>query len=351
MSSRFLRRLRFGSVVLLVSFATLEGLLLLVRHLPVLSTIPPVAAIARELYMLDRNVIQFGAESARWDERLGYTLRPGVFGFGNTEFDTRYQVNDAGLRDDQTSLDGPEIVVIGDSFAMGWGVEQEETFPQVLERLSGRKVLNTAVASYGTARQLRLLEDLDLSRATHLVIQFCNNDYFENQAFEQEGPAFAVQDRDGYDRAVVEYRKTQRYFPGRYSLALLGRRLGPAGDGPDHPDPQDPASQRRQAELFLDVLIGSPVDLSGLRLVVFELNGHNREGELFVPALQDVIAAGDWPGFIQDMKVVDLAEELGPDLFFRLDDHITADGHHDLAERLWQIIRPRLPPRKDAVER
>jgi len=37
--------------------------------------------------------------------------------------------------------------------------------------------------------------------------------------------------------------------------------------------------------------------------------------------------------------VVDLAAELGPDLFFRLDDHITAEGHRHLAQRLWQIIQ------------
>ena len=31
--------------------------------------------------------------------------------------------------------------------------------------------------------------------------------------------------------------------------------------------------------------------------------------------------------------------ELGPDLFFRIDDHITPEGHRYLAERLFQIIR------------
>jgi lysophospholipase L1-like esterase len=341
MATPVLARLRFAAVVALVSIVALEGVLVLLRHLPAMSAVRPLAPLARELYMLDRHMIQFEDDAARWDARLGYTLRPGRFRFSNTEFDTEYQINPLGIRDDGASLEGPRIVVIGDSFAMGWGVEQEESFPQVLERLSNRVVLNASVASYGTARQLRLLEDVDLEHTSHLVIQFCNNDYFENLAFEREGPAFGTQDRDGYDGAVRTYRSMRRYFPGRYTLTLVGRRLGSAPEEPDHPDPKDPANQRRQAELLLNVLTRSRVDLSHLQIVVFELNGHNRDGQLFIPALAKVIAGHQWPDFIERM-IVDLAAELKPELFYQLDDHLTAEGHEYLANRLWEIIRPTL---------
>ena len=142
----------------------------------------------------------------------------------------------------------------------------------------------------------------------------------------------------------------RRYWPGRYTVTLLGRRLGRAEPAPDHPDPRDPASQRRQAELFLEVLRDSPVDLSTLEIIVFELNGYNRYGGLFAPALDEVIAAGDWPDFIEEMTVVDLAAELTPDLWFRLDDHITAAGHEVLAQRLWEIIRSSAPDDAREVE-
>jgi hypothetical protein len=339
MTSRATARIRFLAIVLLISLAALEGLLLLVRHLPSLSAVAPVRSIARELYMLDRRMIQFEDHAARWDERLGYTLRPGRFRFANTEYDTAYSVNSLGVRDDEGSLTSPDIVVIGDSFAMGWGVEQEESFPRLLERLSGRTVLNASVASYGTARQLRLLEHVDLSRTRRLVIQFCNNDYFENLAFDREGPGFATQDRAGYQRAVDDYRALRRYLPGRYVWTLFRSRLGVFRAEPDHPDPANPAAQRRQAELFLHVLAESAVDLTGLQLVVFELNGYNRHRGLFIPALTEVIAGGQWPAFIEQMIVVDLAVELGPELFYRLDDHLTPEGHEDLAGRLWEIIQ------------
>ena len=54
--------------------------------------------------------------------------------------------------------------MLGDSHAMGWGVEQEEALPQVLARKSGRKVLNAAVSSYGTVREMLMLDRLDTSR-------------------------------------------------------------------------------------------------------------------------------------------------------------------------------------------
>lgn len=345
-----LSRLRFGAVVALVSLVGLEAGLILLRHAPALSAVRSLEGIARELYMLDRHMIQFEEDAARWDEHLGYTLRPGEFTFANTEYTNRYRVNRVGLRDDAASLDAPRIVVIGDSFAMGWGVEQEEAFPQRLEELSGRRVLNAAVASYGTARQLRLLSTIDLSAASHLIVQFCNNDYFENLAFERQGPGFATQSRNGYEAAVAEYRRLRRYWPGRYTVTLFGRRLGRAEPSADHPDPADPASQRRQAELFLEVLRDSPVDLSSLELIVFELNGYNRFGGLFAPALREVIAAGEWPDFIEGMTVVDLPAELTPDLWFRLDDHITAAGHDLLARRLWEIIRSSPPDGAREVE-
>lgn len=38
-----------------------------------------------------------------------------------------------GLRDSNAALNQPEIICIGDSHTMGWGVEQEETFPKLLD--------------------------------------------------------------------------------------------------------------------------------------------------------------------------------------------------------------------------
>ncbi len=332
------------AVVALATAALLEVLLVAIRRVPAVAAVGPLTGIGRELYLLDRPYLQMLPEAMRWDPALGYTLRPGSFRFAATEFDTLFRVNSAGLRDDEASLDAPEVIVLGDSFAMGWGVDQEETFPQVLERLLGRRVLNAAVSSYGTARQLRLLATLDTRRAGWLVIQFCNNDYFENRRFVEEGPGFAVQSEPSYRAMVADHRRSSRYWPGRYAATLLARRTVAIGrllglaSPPAGPDPADPAAQRAQVATLLEVLRRSPVDLSGFRIALFELNAHNRHRELFTPLLRDALEDPAQPEWLRRMLVLDLASRLGPEHFYVLDDHLRPSGHRVVAEELAAVI-------------
>ena len=67
-----------------------------------------------------RHVIQLDPQQSVVDPELLYRLKPGTFTFANVEFATAYQVNSLGVRDTEAALRAPEIVVAGDSFAMGW---------------------------------------------------------------------------------------------------------------------------------------------------------------------------------------------------------------------------------------
>src|SRR4029077_3494943 len=110
----------------------LEALLLLLLHVPRLTgTLPrPVRRLVQQVYRhFNRALIQFDPQCAQYDAGLTYTLKPGTCTFENIEFRTEIHVNRAGLRDEETSLDAPDVIVLGDSHAMGWGVEQDRTFP------------------------------------------------------------------------------------------------------------------------------------------------------------------------------------------------------------------------------
>ncbi|HEU5146194.1 MAG TPA: hypothetical protein VFT90_05750, partial [Chryseosolibacter sp.] len=87
----------------------------------------------------DRNIFQV-TDCAEYDPDFYYRFKPGSCIFENREFSVVNHFNSAGLRDDEGSLDNPSIVVMGDSFTMGWGVSQEDAFPQVLEALSQKRV-------------------------------------------------------------------------------------------------------------------------------------------------------------------------------------------------------------------
>src|SRR5262249_10782394 len=141
---------------LIVGVVLAEGVLLAMYSRPSRRYPAALLEFFRWEYFYRRNIVQLDTGRARYDAELLYTLRPGRFTFANVEYATPYEVNSLGVRDDEASLAQPEIVVAGDSYAMGWGVQQGDAFPQVIEQKTGRRVLNAAVASYGTVRELRL---------------------------------------------------------------------------------------------------------------------------------------------------------------------------------------------------
>jgi hypothetical protein len=62
------------------------------------------------------------------------------------DYDVTIRINGRGLRDDlDVATAGPgDLVVLGDSFAWGWGVEAADRFSDRLRGLTGRRVFNVA---------------------------------------------------------------------------------------------------------------------------------------------------------------------------------------------------------------
>ncbi len=107
-----------------------------------------VASLALALALVEFGLRALGGETLQvnpdqhrfWihDPKLGWRSRPGQAGrFGTEFFDVHVAINSRGLRDAETSAAKPDglqrVIVIGDSFAWGFGVEQEETFSALVE--------------------------------------------------------------------------------------------------------------------------------------------------------------------------------------------------------------------------
>ncbi|MFN3682223.1 MAG: SGNH/GDSL hydrolase family protein [Nitrospira sp.] len=110
------------------------------------------------------------------------------------EFSTILTFDEKGFRTTRLSDDTVHrptkgrIIVLGDSQAMGWGVQDHETFAAVLAQDYGFEVVNLAVSSYGTARELlRLQREFSLQEGDVVVIQYHPNDLGENLAFLKHG--------------------------------------------------------------------------------------------------------------------------------------------------------------------
>jgi len=125
---------------------------------------------------------------ARPDRAWLYGLRPGAVGRLEVSGDVLYRINADGFRDRRYARPKPpgtfRVVVLGDSIAFGYGVEERDAFPKVLEaRLSELapeahiEVVNLGVSGYNAYTEAELLKDVGVTYEPDLVLlQFCIND-------------------------------------------------------------------------------------------------------------------------------------------------------------------------------
>jgi hypothetical protein len=317
-------------IQLVLGLALSEGLIRLLYQHPAMWYPAAVRNFLGWEYFYRRSIIQLDERFARYDPELLYTLKPGTFTFANVEFSTSYTVNSLGVRDDEASLAHPDIVVVGDSYAMGWGVQQDEDFPQVIERRTGRRVLNTAVSSYGTVREMLMLDRVDLSRASTLIVQYCANDYPENEEFQKNGNHHVPSSREVWRQAAIQPRRVPKYWPLPmvYSAAtwikrgIEGRKLG---------NEASPIDAENAARLFLNALMHAPKhDLTALRIIVTDPD----PDPAFIRALDRIHKSAEYPPYVQQLVVVDVSSRLTRDVHYVLDDHLRPSGHIAIADAL-----------------
>ena len=129
-----------------------------------------------------------GLHELRPDEPWLYGLRSGVEGRLSNTGEVLYRINSDGFRGPRHARPKPagmfRVVVVGDSIAFGYGVQEEESFPRMLEarlrELAPRarvEVVNLGVGGYNAWNESELLKDVGLGYEPDLVlVQFCIND-------------------------------------------------------------------------------------------------------------------------------------------------------------------------------
>jgi lysophospholipase L1-like esterase len=124
-----------------------------------------------------------------YDDLLGWRMAPDWSGrHVHYDFDARYTTNSAGLRGagwpGPVASVGERVVFLGDSFTFGLGVNDDETFVQVLQAAdSDNTYFNAGIAGYSTDQQLLYLSDrLDSWRIDRLVlVVYLANDLLDNE--------------------------------------------------------------------------------------------------------------------------------------------------------------------------
>lgn len=330
----------FNVALIVIVVALVEGLMVALLAFPSLAEYPLLRSIGKSLYMQQRTVVQFLPECARYDSAVTYTLKPGSCLFENAEFKTRLRINSLGVRDDEESLAAPPVLVLGDSHAMGWGVEQGEAFPQVLELLTGLRVLNAGTPSYGTVRALRLLERLDTSSLRCLVVQYTDNDFGENRTLHERGD-LRIAEPTTYREWVRWQTERPRYFFGRHvasmiksSLDRLASRDAPR-DGVGRPPPGTPASL--EAAYFLHALAQAPMALDDVHVIVLEIGPDAQNDREFTTAVERAARSWRSPPW-ERLTVVDVSHVLDRKHYYILDNHMRPAGHRRVAEQIQPVV-------------
>jgi len=347
----FGRKLRKKLFVIyfLASFACLVGVLELVftRWLHHPATIPSGLKRSYKYFydLYNLRIIQYEKKAIAFDDKLLYTLRPETdIDFSNAEFATRLSINKAGCRDDDSSASAPEIICLGDSFTMGWGIDQSQSFSQIIERETGMKTLNAGTPSYGTARELLLLERLDTSKLKYVIIQYCSNDWDENVSFVANNYSLALTPLPVFKSSIRSYELSRQYFPGKNFL-LIGNvwmkyqlnRVYPLFrlEGQPYNDGFDGSSH---AAVFLKVLMKYRERFKNIKIVVTDVDVFKYRDNTFIDELQRQAGQLEKEQ-TKNIVFVNTINDLTDKDYFILDHHINAEGHRKVAAKLLGAIK------------
>src|SRR5437870_604710 len=294
----------------------------------------------RDYYMgSDRNIVLALPQRAVYDDQLLYTLRPGGCRFSNREFATWLSVNAMGFRQ-TTQMDGPpRIAVLGDSHAMGWGVEDHETFASLIEQSLGEKVSNLSVSSYGTARELIALSRSKLKGVRTIIIAYSDNDAFENTDYLLNGARQASID----DFRFLQEQHRQPYRPMKLLKNLVAMAIENMRDrGEGSPGGEYALRDlQEEAATFIALLRRFEKELNNKTIIVLEVNGYNQNSPRFIRQVRTEFEKARKSGI--DMRfslhTVDVSEILSEQSYFVLDDHLNAIGHAQIAKVLVEAIR------------
>jgi len=136
---------------------------------------------------------------------------PEQFKFKGDCFNVPYNINSYGARDKERNIkstDSNRVLVLGDSFIEGFGIEEKERFSNILEAETGTEFLNFGCSDFGTAQEYLLYKNL-ASKFTHSTILLGilpMNDFYDNDINYHKGLY------DGYVRYKPYYVKNNETY-------------------------------------------------------------------------------------------------------------------------------------------
>ncbi|GAA4463450.1 hypothetical protein GCM10023093_11940 [Nemorincola caseinilytica] len=312
-----------------------------------------VVAVAMELtasqqqlrarYFRTRSVFQYDKEHVVFDPVLGYRLTPRMdVTFDNTEFSTRVRTNAVGFRDDDASLNAPDVLFLGDSYAFGWGVNEEEGVEKQYERLTGKKVLNMAVPGYGNVQELLMLYKWEGSaqvQGKKIFLFLSPNDLLDNENtsfgafpyFVEQAGSFRIHEPatagfDEWQTAVDEWHIkapiARRNMLAYYCLNAL-KNIRVKDLYKDHLSGERAVKGTKAFVLVAEELARFAKETQCALTIVY-IPAMDAEHNKYMPLVRDVCAK-------LGLQFADLGQVITPEDVYPMDMHWKASGHSKAA--------------------
>ena len=284
-----------------------------------------------------------GPSFTTFDPELGKRLKTRFSATRITpEFTMKFSTNSLGFRGpepsgESTAAPGKPILFLGDSFTMGYGVNDGEEYPALIGRALAERgvavpIVNAGMGDNGNGRWLKFLRLHGRDYAPRLIVlQLMANDFGDNA---QEG-LFALTEQDTLEALPVRpggSRALQRAIeavPGLDQLYLIGlaRQVKAAMGQRSDDDPAAAAERKRQAErltyrLLAEVLRFAQSEGWPVAAISVEIDGER------LAEIERIFAEFQVP------LIAIPGKKAEPELYYVVDGHWNARGHVAAAVRI-----------------
>lgn len=290
-----------------------------------------------------RDIIQSSPECVVFDPILLYKPKDGSCIFNNAEFKTVINSKD-GARVNPYLKGVPSVLILGDSYAQGWGVNDEQTVAAILTKQYMLPATSLGMSSYGTAREIESLKryiERSKKKPKIVLIMYCNNDWEENIAYLKNGLVNKTQ--DDYHK-LFEFKGSSSLMVKPYQNIWLNVKSFRHGlskwmqtipFGEEYPyihGPDRSVSIEDQVYVFKNIL-NKNIDLfKDTKIIVSGFYGWAAQDKFSKHLLQD-------PYLKDGSKLEVLVNNLPPNSYYPFDGHLNPAGNENFARDVATVIR------------
>ena len=267
-----------------------------------------------------RNIWQSREECIDFDKDLIWIPKKNSCVSKNLEYEATMTFDDFGRYSKHPISKNKGVAVIGDSYAMGWGVNDDETFSALLEKRINKPVYNLAVSGYGTTREIiRLKKSNLLDKVDTVILQYCYNDVGENLDFKISSPEITKEKFNFMTevKPISSYTKLRKSI--RYSVTIPFHIITKKDKFLDFDG---------HKKILIDIIKEYPI-LKDKKIIIFYLNGFDMKFVNFPNGQSEEL---------KNIYFVDLDVSMSEGHFFLIDGHLTPNGHDFVAKEISRIL-------------